>query len=92
MGGSDLPDLEAEFTSEPFVRGIVGMARSQNPNSANSQFFIMFQPAPHLNNNYTIFGMVSSGIDILNKIKKGDTKKNGVVDNPDFMKKVYLEE
>ena len=90
-GGSLLPNLPSEFSDMPFVEGTVGMARSQDPNSANSQFFIMFQPAPHLNNNYTIFGMVSSGIDILNKIKKGDTKKNGVVDNPDFMKKVYLE-
>ena len=91
MGGSDLPDLKAEFTPEPFDRGIVGMARSQNPNSANSQFFIMFQPAPHLNRKYTIFGTVISGEEVLNKIKKGDPKKNGAVDNPDFMKKVYIE-
>ena len=91
-GGSSLPNLPSEFSDLPFVEGTVGMARSQDPNSANSQFFIMFQPAPHLNNNYTIFGMVSSGIDVLNKIKKGDSKNNGVVDNPDFMKKVYLEE
>ena len=91
MGGSDLPDLEAEFTSEPFVRGIVGMARSQNPNSANRQFYIMLQPAPHLNNNYTDFRKVSSGMDVLSKIKRGDLKRNGAVDNPDFMKKVYLE-
>ena len=91
MGGSNLSDLEAEFTSEPFVRGIVGMARSQKPNSANSQFFMMVQPAPHLDNNYTVFGTVSSGMDVLSKIKKGDLKRNGAVDNPDFMKKVYLE-
>ena len=91
MGGSNLPDLEAEFTSEPFARGVVGMARSQDPNSANSQFFIMFKPAPHLNSNYTVFGRVSSGMDVLNKIKKGDLKNNGSVNNPDFMKKVYLE-
>jgi peptidylprolyl isomerase len=67
------------------------MARSQDPNSANSQFFIMFQPAPHLNSKYTIFGTVSSGEEVLNKIKKGDPKKNGAVDNPDFMKRVYFE-
>ena len=70
MGGSDLPDLEAEFTSEPFVRGIVGMARSQNPNSANSQFFIMLEDSPHLNNQYTVWGKVLKGMDIVDKIKK----------------------
>ena len=91
-GSSSLPNLPSEFSDMPFIEGTVGMARSQDPNSANSQFFIMFQPAPHLNNNYTIFGMVNSGMEVLNKIKKGDAKKNGVVDNPDFMKKVYLEE
>ena len=91
-GGSLLPNLPSEFSDMPFVEGSVGMARSQDPNSANSQFFIMFQPAPHLNNNYTIFGMVNSGMEILNKIKKGNPKKNGVVDNPDIMKNVYLEE
>ena len=91
-GGSLLPNLPSEFSDMAFVEGSVGMARSQDPNSANSQFFIMFQPAPHLNNNYTIFGMVNSGMEILNKIKKGNAKKNGVVDNPDIMKNVYLEE
>ena len=91
-GGSLLPNLPSEFSDMPFVEGSVGMARSQDPNSANSQFFIMFQPAPHLNNNYTVFGMVNSGMEILNKIKKGNAKKNGVVDNPDIMKNVYLEE
>ena len=74
----------------PFVKGTVGMARSQDPNSANSQFFIMFKPAPHLNNNYTLFGRVSSGMEVLNNIKKGDLKKNGAVINPDIMKKVYI--
>ena len=91
-GGSLLSNLPSEFSDMPFVEGAVGMARSQDPNSANSQFFIMFQAAPHLNNNYTIFGMVNSGMEVLNKIKKGNAKKNGVVDNPDFMKNVYLEE
>ena len=90
-GGSSLPDLPSEFSDTAFIKGTVGMARSSNPDSANSQFFIMFQPAPHLDNNYTVFGMVSSGMDVISKIKKGDLKKNGAVDNPDFMKKVYLE-
>ena len=90
-GGSSLPDLPSEFSDTAFIEGTVGMARSNNPNSANSQFFIMFQPAPHLDNNYTVFGTVSSGMDVLSKIKKGDLKRNGAVDNPDFMKKVYLE-
>ena len=90
-GGSSLPNLPSEFSDLPFVKGTVGMARSQDPNSANSQFFIMFKPAPHLNNNYTVFGMVSSGMEVLNNIKKGDLKKNGAVINPDIMKKVYIE-
>ena len=88
MGGSDLPDLEAEFTSEPFVRGIVGMARSQNPNSANSQFFIMLEDSPHLNNQYTVWGKVIKGMDVVDKIKKGNQLDNGKVDNPDFIKAV----
>ena len=90
-GGSSLPDLPSEFSDMAFVEGTVGMARSNNPDSANSQFFIMFQPAPHLDNNYTVFGTVSSGMEVLSKIKKGDLKRNGAVDNPDFMKKVYLD-
>ena len=89
-GSSSLPNLPSEFSDLPFVEGTVGMARSQDPNSANSQFFIMFKPAPHLNNNYTVFGMVSSGMQVLNNIKKGNMKKNGSVINPDVMKKVYI--
>ena len=89
-GSSSLPNLQSEFSDLPFVRGTVGMARSQDPNSANSQFFIMFKAAPHLNNNYTVFGRVSSGMEVLNNIKKGDLKKNGAVINPDIMKKVYI--
>ena len=89
-GSSSLPNLPSEFSDLPFVTGTVGMARSQDPNSANSQFFIMFKPAPHLNNNYTVFGIVSSGIEVLKNIKKGDLKKNGSVINPDIMKKVYI--
>ena len=88
MGGSELPDLEAEFTSEPFVRGIVGMARSQNPNSANSQFFIMLEDSMHLNNQYTVWGKVLKGMDVVDKIKKGDQFDNGKVDDPDFIKTI----
>ena len=88
MGGSDLPDLEAEFTSEPFVRGTVGMARAQNPNSANSQFFIMLEDSPHLNNQYTVWGKVVKGMDVVDQIKKGDQLDNGKVDTPDFIKTI----
>ena len=88
MGGSDLPDLEAEFTSEPFARGMVGMARSQNPNSANSQFFIMLEDSPHLNNQYTLWGKVIMGMEVVDKIKKGDQLDNGKVDEPDFIKTI----
>ncbi len=90
-GGSDLPDLPAEFsTSEHFVRGVVGMARAQNPNSANSQFFIMFAPAPSLDGQYTIVGTVESGMEAVDKIKKGDQAQNGVVAEPDRMIKVRI--
>ena len=88
MGGSELPDLEAEFTSEPFVRGIVGMARSQDPNSANSQFFIMLEDNPHLNNQYTVWGKVVKGMEVVDKIKKGNQLDNGKVDDPDFIKTI----
>ena len=84
-GGSSLPDLPAEFSSEPFVRGTVGMARSSNPNSANSQFFIMLAPAAHLNGSYTVVGTVESGMDKVDNIKKGDASRNGVVTDPDSM-------
>ena len=86
MGGSNLPDLEAEFTSEPFARGVVGMARSQDPNSANSQFFIMLEDSPHLNNQYTVWGKVIKGMEVVDKIKIGDQFDNGKVDDPDFIK------
>jgi peptidylprolyl isomerase len=83
-GGSDLPNLPAEFsTSARFVRGTCGMARSQNPNSANSQFFIMFAPSPSLDGQYTIWGRVISGMDAVDKIKRGDQARNGVVTGPD---------
>ncbi len=88
-GGSDLPDLPAEFSGEPFVAGIVGMARSQNPNSANSQFFIMFADAPHLNGQYTAVGRVSLGMDVVNDIRRGKSP-NGAVDTPDYMTSVRV--
>lgn len=82
-GGSDLPDLPAEFSSKPFDRGILGMARSQSPNSANSQFFIMFAEGHFLNSQYTVFGEVVSGMELVDAIKKGDRNQNGQVSNPD---------
>ncbi len=82
-GGSSLGDLPAEFSTEKFVRGAVGMARSQSPNSANSQFFIMFAPAPHLEGQYTVVGVVESGMDAVDRIKRGDQRANGVVADPD---------
>jgi peptidylprolyl isomerase len=90
-GGSTLPDLPAEFTKKAkFVRGTVGMARSSDPNSANSQFFIMFAPAPSLDGQYTIFGEVVSGMDVVDQIKKGDEAQNGMVANPDKIKKMQI--
>ncbi|MFC5586048.1 peptidylprolyl isomerase [Nitratireductor kimnyeongensis] len=82
-GGSDKPNLPAEFSNAAFARGAVGMARSQDPNSANSQFFIMFAPAEHLNGQYTVIGEVESGMDLVDAIKKGDAAQNGMVQNPD---------
>ena len=82
-GGSKYPSLPAEFSNVPFKRGIVGMARAQNPNSANSQFFIMFAEAPSLNNQYTVVGEVVSGMEAIDKIKKGSQAQNGAVSNPD---------
>ncbi len=76
MGGSDLPDLPAEFTSTPFKRGTLGMARASSPNSANSQFFICFAPAPFLNGQYTVFGEVVSGMEFVDKIKRGEPPEN----------------
>ena len=90
FGGSDLPDLKAEFSDQPFERGVVGMARSQSPDSANSQFFIMFAPAPHLNGLYTVVGRVISGMDVVDRLKKGDPARNGAVQDPDYMAKVTI--
>jgi cyclophilin family peptidyl-prolyl cis-trans isomerase len=89
-GGSDLGNLRAEFTDKAkFVRGACGMARSQHPNSANSQFFIMFEPAPHLNGQYTIWGQVVEGMEFVDKIKRG-SGGGGTVANPDKIEKVSV--
>ena len=89
-GGSQRPDLPAEFSSEPFVRGVVGMARAQDPNSANSQFFIMLAPNPELDGQYTVVGKVESGMELVDSIKKGDSNDNGAVSEPDRMVKVRI--
>ena len=81
-GGSELPDLKAEFSNIPHEKGTLSMARSSDPNSANSQFFICFENAPHLDRNYTVFGKVVDGMDFVNKIKMGDGP-SGLVKNPD---------
>ena len=82
MGGSDLPDLKQEFNSLPHDRGTLSMARSSDPNSANSQFFICFEAAPHLDRQYTVFGKVIDGMENIDKITRGDGP-NGSVSNPD---------
>ncbi len=89
-GGSDLPDVPAEFSSADFARGVVGMARAQDPNSGNSQFFIMFAEVPSLNKNYTVFGQVVAGMDVIDKIKKGSRSQNGSVTDPDKIIKLQL--
>ena len=82
MGGSG-QKLKAEFSKVPHVRGTLSMARSQDPNSGDSQFFIVFQPASHLNGQYTVWGQVISGMEFVDKIKKGSAANNGTVQNPD---------
>lgn len=89
-GGSKLPNLPAEFNPMPFERGTLGMARSSNPNSANSQFFIMFAAGSFLNGQYTAFGQVVSGMEFVDKIKKGDKAANGVVADPDKIVKLQV--
>lgn len=79
-GGSNLPDVPAEFSSVPFERGTVGMARAQNPNSANSQFFIMFEEGSFLNGQYTVFGQVIDGMQHVDNIKMGGRANNGAVE------------
>jgi peptidylprolyl isomerase len=89
-GGSDLPNIPAEFTQTPFKRGTLGMARANDPDSANSQFFICLADAPFLDGKYTVFGEVVSGMDVVDKIKKGDEANNGAVTDPDKMLKLRL--
>ncbi|RYH03356.1 peptidylprolyl isomerase [Salipiger sp. IMCC34102] len=92
-GGSDLPDIPAEFTTDlSFERGVVGMARSQNPDSANSQFFIMFEPGPFLDGQYTIVGEVTDGMDVVDQIKRGDGPNGSVTSDPDVMTSVTVTE
>ena len=83
MGGSNFPDLKAEFNELPHLRGTLSMARSADPNSANSQFFICFEPAPFLDRQYTVFGKVIEGMEYVDKIKRGDSNNNGAVTDPD---------
>ena len=89
-GHSDLPDLTAEFTQTPFKRGTLGMARAQSPNSANSQFFICLAESSFLNGQYTVFGEVTSGMEVVDKIKKGSKTDNGSVANPDKIVKMQM--
>ena len=90
QGGSNYPDLEAEFSTIKYEEGTVGMARAQSPNSANSQFFIMFNRNPNLDGNYSVFGRVIDGQEVVNSIKRGSMSDNGSVINPDIMKKVSI--
>ncbi len=83
MGGSNLPDLKSEFNNLPHERGTLSMARSSDPNSANSQFFICFKPSPFLDRQYTVFGKVLEGMEYVDNIKKGDSQNNGAVTDPD---------
>ncbi len=92
MGGSELPNLEAEFSDIAFARGVVGMARAQDPDSANSQFFIMFAPGDFLNGQYTVVGEVTSGLDVLDAIKRGEGSNGSVVGTPDVMREVRVTE
>ena len=89
-GGSSLGNIAAEFSDESYARGTVGMARAQSPDSANSQFFIMFAPAPSLDGGYTIVGNVESGMEFVDNIKRGNAAQNGVVTDPDRMVSVRI--
>ena len=89
-GGSSRPDLPAEFSDLNFDRGVVGMARSQNPNSANSQFFIMFDEGSFLNGQYTVVGKVTSGMEVVDQIKLGKGANGSVLGAPDQMKAVRV--
>ena len=91
-GGSDLPDLPAEFSDIPFERGVVGMARAQDPDSANSQFFIMFEEGAFLNGQYTVVGRVTSGMEVVDAIKRGEGRNGAVIGQPDVMEEVTVTE
>ncbi len=91
MGGSSRPDIPAEFSDVTFDRGVVGMARSQNPNSANSQFFIMFADGHFLNGQYTVVGRVIEGMDVVDSIKRGEGPNGAVIGQPDVMQDVSVE-
>ena len=88
MGGSDLGNIPAEFSDVPFDRGVVGMARSQNPNSANSQFFIMFEPGYFLNGQYTVVGRVTAGMDVVYALKRGHPQSGAITGQLDVMQRV----
>jgi peptidylprolyl isomerase len=92
MGGSDKPDLKAEFSDIPFDRGVVGMARSQDPDSANSQFFIMFKEGHFLNGQYTVVGRVTEGMEVVDAIKRGKGRNGAVTGQPDVMTSVKVTE
>ena len=89
-GGSDLPNVPAEFSKAPFKRGALGMARADDPNSGNSQFFICFADSDFLDGQYTLFGQVIDGMDVVDKIKKGSQADNGMVTDPDKIVKMEL--
>ncbi len=89
-GGSTYPNLPAEFSDVPYDRGVVGMARAQSPNRANSQFFIMFEPGYFLNGQYTVIGQVTKGMDVVDAIKLGKGRNGAVIGQPDAMMKVSV--
>ncbi len=89
-GGSTYPNLPAEFSDVPYDRGVVGMARAQSPNSANSQFFIMFEPGYFLNGQYTVIGQVTKGMDVVDAIKLGKGRNGAVIGQPDAMMKASV--
>ena len=91
-GGSDRPDLTAEFSDVPFDRGVVGMARAQSPDSGNSQFFIMFEQGHFLNGQYTVVGRVTEGMDVIDAIKRGQGQNGAVAGAPDVMSSVTVTE
>ena len=88
MGGSDLGNIPAEFSDVAFDRGVVGMARSQSPDSANSQFFIMFEPGYFLNGQYTVVGRVTAGMDLVDALKRGHPQSGAISGQPDVMQRV----